>query len=454
MSFCNIVGTLQDSGGQLLAGELWVQLDGSLVDVDTAPDVTLIPKLRRFTIVSGVININLHESETARVTYWIRFFAANVSNPSGLDDTASLDFHAFVPNLASVDISELVPTGITTDSLDTAIARLARLLTTNQQFVTALRGGPRYLGNYNAATYYQRDDNVSYGGSSWTYISDTPAAGQTPSTASPTYWQQAAAKGDPGGTGGNDTAYDATGWDGATDAPSRNAVRDIIELLARANNAALTGNPTATTQPIGTNNTRLATCAFAIAEIISRFTDAALLGNPTAPTQALTDSSTRISSTAFVKGVFNRYSRIADIKSAGTQGGSAAAATVQTRTLTTIVVNSGDVVNLASNTFTLRAGTYRLTASAPALQVNGHRIVLWNVTTNARAATGRNAQSVSSDSTQTDSTLRCDFTIASNTDFQIRHYTAAAVAAFGLGVALNEGGTNETYTEVEIWRLD
>jgi microcystin-dependent protein len=271
MSSCNIVGTLKDSGGQVLSGQLWVQLDAPLVDTSATPDTTLIPKLHQFAIAAGVINITLAESETARVTYWFRFFADNEDNESGLDDTASIDFHAFVPNLASCDLSELVPTGVTTDSLDTAIARLARLLTTNQQFITALRGGPRYLGAYDAATYYQRDDNVSYAKSSWLYISDTPAAGQTPSTENTAYWQLAAAQGEPGGTGGNDTVYDATGWNGALWAPSANAIRDKIETLAtQAQLGAyaplaspnFTGNPTGPTQTTGNRSDRFATTNF------------------------------------------------------------------------------------------------------------------------------------------------------------------------------------------------
>lgn len=83
-------------------------------------------------------------------------------------------------------------------------------------------------------------------------------------------------------------------------------------LLAPLDSAALTGNPTAPTQAPGTNNTRLATTAYADAAVaveaairaaavvlLAPLASPSLTGNPTTPTQPQNDASTRIANTAY-----------------------------------------------------------------------------------------------------------------------------------------------------------
>ncbi|NJR37749.1 MAG: hypothetical protein HC781_01585 [Leptolyngbyaceae cyanobacterium CSU_1_4] len=214
-----------------------------------------------------------------------------------------------------------------------------------------------------------------------------------------------------------------------------------------------TGNPTATTQATGNNSTRLATTAFVIAEILSRFNNANLLGIPTiGSTPLLTDNSSAIANTNFVKSVFHRYSRIIESQASGTAGGSAVAG-IQTRNLNTIVNNAGDVVSLTNNRFTLRSGTYRIVASSPALSVNSHRIFLWNVAASTRTLNGKPTYSSGANAVSP-ALLQGIFTVVGNTDFEIRHYCqTAVVTSGGLGVSAGDG-TNEIYTEVEIWRID
>ncbi len=309
-----IVGKIVDSGGVAIAGELVVTLDAPLIDTSTSPDQLYLADSHTFSITAGLLSgVSVVESQSKNVTYhfqinryetlttyWLAdgtqysgpfilhtdsnyytgtFYDAATSQRLGKVDTQNpvnvLDFHAVVPNVASVEFASLIPTRISTDSLPTTIRQVAELLTSDPDFVEALRGGPRFKGNYASGTYYQRDDSVNYGGSSWVYINADPATGQTPSLTNITYWQILAQKGDPGGIGGNDTAYNSTGWDGATDAPSRNAVRDIIETLVRTSqltayaplaNPALT-DPTATTQSTGNRSNRVATTDFVGNEI-------------------------------------------------------------------------------------------------------------------------------------------------------------------------------------------
>ncbi len=486
-----IVGIIEDSGGIGITGILRVSLDTPMVDTSSTPDGVMTVQARDFAIASGVVNISLAESQTQNLTYFFQFLTTTSSNSyyfgngtlytgpfhfhidgkwyTGATNTiasvllfqqintttnVAIAFHAIVPNIASVEFAALIPTGITTDVLDSSLRRLAEILTSNVDYVEDLRGGPRWKGVYSAVVFYQSSDTVSYAGSSWLYINVNPAVNITPSVVDPTYWQLLAQKGDPGGTGGTDTAYNSVGWDGATWAPTANAVRDIIELLARANDAALTGNPVAPTQAVGNNTTRLATTAYVIAEILSRFASPNFSGIPTiASTPLLPDNGSAIANTNFVKSTFHRYSRIVDSQTSGTNGGSAAAG-IQTRSLNSIVENAGDVIALASNRFTLRPGSYRIAASAPGWGVGANRIFLWNVTTSARTLNGKSVNSSAANATTTHSALQGRFTIATNTDFEIRHFCQIAAATFGLGVAATEAAINEIYTEVEIWRLD
>lgn len=220
-----ILGTLTDSAGTPLSGELEITLDAPLIDASTAPDTILLPRSRVLTINAGAIALNLPQSETSNLTYHFRFntFAEEVefyfqngdsySGPShqhtdlqwytGNSHTSDslllsryvqkvptqiLDFHSVVPNQSSVEFASLLPTGISTDVLDTSIRRLAQLLTSNADYATALRGGPNFKGIYSVSAYYQLGDAVVHGGGAWIYTQATPTIGNVPSSNS-TFWQ-------------------------------------------------------------------------------------------------------------------------------------------------------------------------------------------------------------------------------------------------------------------------
>lgn len=345
-----ITGRIEDSGGTGLSGILRVTLDAPLIDTSDNPDATQLPSPTDFAIASGVVSINLTQSETASITYRFEFLTQTVTTsyyfPDGelysgpkhyhtdnnwytgsahnedstllyeFSETRSetlVDFHAMVPNTASCEFAALLPTGITTDILDTSLRRLAELLTNNTDYVEALRGGPRFIGEWSASTYYKLSDSVSYGGSSWIWIGVDPGVGEVPAISS-TKWQLIAERGS-GGTGGQDTAYNATGWDGQTWAPSANALRDIIEQLARISQLSayapiagptFTGNPTRSTPPaFGDRTSQLATTQWVGAEF-AKLDNPVFTGNPGAPTQPYTNDSTRLATTAFVQSVFNQ----------------------------------------------------------------------------------------------------------------------------------------------------
>lgn len=447
MSTCNIVGRILNSGGIPLTGELHISLDGQIVDETPVPDDIYTIKLHKFVITAGVVNITIAESETSQVTYHFRFFAANALNlETGLDDDPTLDFHAFVPNQNSVELSEMVPTGVTKDTLDTAIARIARILSQTSIYREALRGGPNPKGLWNSAVFYRDGDFVGYGGSGWLYIHPDPAAGIAPSLGNPTRWMLASQKGDAGGTGGQDTAYNASGWDGAIWAPSANAIRDIIETLAPKASPEFTGNPQCPTQLLTDEDFSIASTQYVANKISDR------LNSYTPTTQANTDSSTKPATTAFVKNVAFRYSRLTDTKASGVNGGSSVVG-IQTRTLNTIEINAGDIVTLAANTFTLRTGSYRIRLEVPGYSVVRHRAILRNVTSGVLVR-GRSAVASNTGLASSDAILTHIFTLTASADFQVQQYCEMAIGTAGLGVQVGEAGFSEIYTQVEIWRID
>lgn len=347
-----ITGKILNSARFPVNGELIVRLDSPLVNRSSSPDELLTLEPHTFEITNGALTgVDLVESQTQNSTYqfivnsittqytyylsdgteyggamiqytdgnWYTgtFYEAGQSQRLGRVPleirSPVMDFHAIVPNVASVEFADLLPTGIARDTLPTTVRQVAELIASDADYVEALRGGPRFKGAYLSTTYYQRDDAVMYAGSSWVYIHVDPKAGQTPSLTNTAHWQILASKGDAGGTGGNDIPYDATGWNGASWAPSANVVRDIIEQLVRTSqlanyllkaNAVLEGSPARTSSPLtGDRSTQIATTQW-IGNEFATLDSPALINNPSAPTQSVNDKSNKIATTKFTDDYF------------------------------------------------------------------------------------------------------------------------------------------------------
>jgi hypothetical protein len=212
-----ITGTIKNSGGSTINASLRVRLDAPLVDSSTTPPGILTAVPRVFTITAGALSIDLPQSETLNTTYWFQLFQTETVyffwfldgteyfgpthlHTDGLwytgdthsvessqlvrrgetQETLLLDFHAIVPNVTATTFDQLVPTGVTTDVLDTSLRRLAQILTTNVTYAAALRGGPVWQGNWNSGVYYQYGDAVFYNLRSWVWVDDEITAGVTP----------------------------------------------------------------------------------------------------------------------------------------------------------------------------------------------------------------------------------------------------------------------------------
>lgn len=144
---------------------------------------------------------------------------------------------------------------------------------------------------------------------------------------------------------------------------------------------------------------------------------------------------------------------IEDRKASGTHGGSATTGSPQTRDLNTLVRNNGTIVSLATNQFTLGAGTYFIAWSAPACRTDQHQTILRNVTDSSNAAIGTSEYAVSAtDTPQTRSFGSSVITVAGSKAFSIQHAVLLSRTTTGFGVA-GSFGVGEVYTRVEITKL-
>jgi hypothetical protein len=142
---------------------------------------------------------------------------------------------------------------------------------------------------------------------------------------------------------------------------------------------------------------------------------------------------------------------ISDVKEQGTDGGTSVTTTWTQRVLNTIVSSAGATsCSLASNQFTLAAGTYRIVAHAPAYSStsNFNKIRI--------ATSGGTAVAVGTSgfgNTQAESWLHTILVVGSSTTYQLQHYVASGTATTGLGRAMNFASTSEVYAEVEIMKI-
>lgn len=149
-------------------------------------------------------------------------------------------------------------------------------------------------------------------------------------------------------------------------------------------------------------------------------------------------------------GVHTSYAYIRDEKAAGTDGGTFSSGAWRTRTLNTEVFDPDGIVSLSSDQFTLAAGTYWITARAPAYHPNAHKVRIRDMTNSATVGVGSSARSMTSDEDQTDSWVHCRVVAAGTTTYELQHRCSGGISTFGFGVACNFDEV-EVYAEVWIW---
>lgn len=139
-----------------------------------------------------------------------------------------------------------------------------------------------------------------------------------------------------------------------------------------------------------------------------------------------------------------------DRKSQGTDGGGAISGSFNKRTLNTEVTDDRIGSTLASDQFTLPAGTYWADIRVPGYDCNGHQAKLRNVTDGADTLIGSPERSNSNDPSTTWSVIRGRFTIAGTKTFEVQHrIDTSALSANGLAANF----TTEIYTDVFITKV-
>lgn len=143
---------------------------------------------------------------------------------------------------------------------------------------------------------------------------------------------------------------------------------------------------------------------------------------------------------------------IADEKAYNADGGTSSVG-FQDRELNTEISDPDGIVSIASNQFTLSAGTYLITWIVPAYRPQRHFSVLYDVTAGADLQVSQLAYAFENDLIQTTSSGSYIHTITSSNTYKIRQYIQVNQTTFGYGVAHDQSGYNSIYTLVNIYKL-
>lgn len=167
-----------------------------------------------------------------------------------------------------------------------------------------------------------------------------------------------------------------------------------------------------------------------------------------------TDAMTIDSSGAvtFPNSNINPVAVIVDEKSASTHGGTFTSGAWRHRDLNTEVFDPDGIVTIASNQFTLGAGTYIIEFEAPAYNCNRHKARLYDVTGSAVIEYGATAYSNTGGPDQTISKGYARVVITANNTYKIEHRCTNSSSTYGFGVG-SEYGVPERYTMVKIQKV-
>ena len=151
-------------------------------------------------------------------------------------------------------------------------------------------------------------------------------------------------------------------------------------------------------------------------------------------------------------GVFeNQLLHVRDEKAQDTHGGSSSAG-ANTRDLNTVKTNEITGASLSSNQVTLPAGTYYAEGSAPVYKANYTHCYLYNVTDSATELVGSTQYAINTYNGYQTGTFCGRFTISAQKTFEVRSYTLAGLATFGLGLKALDINIS-VFADLRIWRI-
>ena len=155
---------------------------------------------------------------------------------------------------------------------------------------------------------------------------------------------------------------------------------------------------------------------------------------------------------AQLNGVLDNFQDLAifnETQASGTNGGTFTSGSYTNRVLNTTVVNNITGCSIASSIITLPAGTYSVTAFAPAYAVERNKTRLQNLTDANTIALGGSALFTG---IQGVATLQTVFTIASSKTVSLQHRCQTTSGTIGYGVP-SSFGDNEVYSQIQIARI-
>ena len=147
------------------------------------------------------------------------------------------------------------------------------------------------------------------------------------------------------------------------------------------------------------------------------------------------------------------YLHVREEQTSGSAGGVVTISTWVTRVLNTVKSNSITGSSLSSNTITLPAGKYRISAACPSYATMGHQTKLYNVTTSNDILNGDSDISYNGYGGYCRSMVKGEFTLTQITQIQLKQYFLQnSGSSSGLGAGVGTGNV-EVFSEVEIWEV-
>ena len=162
-----------------------------------------------------------------------------------------------------------------------------------------------------------------------------------------------------------------------------------------------------------------------------------------------TDGSGNLAWVTPAGGSFSSYAVICDQKAAGITCGTFTSGAWRHRDLNTEITDTDGIVSIATNDFTLAAGTYLIMWSAPCYEGSRHKTRLYDVTGTAVVEIG--SSGVASSATQTRSFGYKRVTPSGSNAYRIEHQCETTKATNGLGLE-SDFSAVEKYTIVEIYK--
>lgn len=145
---------------------------------------------------------------------------------------------------------------------------------------------------------------------------------------------------------------------------------------------------------------------------------------------------------------------VCDQKPTGTDGGTFTSGAWRSRTLNTVERNNIAGASLVSNQIILPAGTYHVSAKAPALAVSSHQARLQAVAPLAATlATGTPSNSPVTNGSVVFSEIEKTITLAEQTTIELQHICFATKADVGFGPGYNLGQAHNIFSVVKIWKV-